>query len=104
MRKKFKILVRGKNYLLQQLDVDELAGKCGFYTTVFVEAWNPEEAEAIAVDILKNDSKLLDACKNSKSDPPNISIESIDEIASFKGCSPPRTGLVFYPEEGQSKA
>jgi len=99
MKKKFKILVRGKNYLLQQLDVAEGPRKHGFYTIVFVEAWNAEEAEAIAVNILKNDSKLLDTCKNIESDPPNISIESADEISSFENCLLPRTGLILYVEE-----
>ena len=99
VRKKFKILVRGNNYLFQQLDVADGPRKHGFYKTVFVEAGNSEEAEAVAVDILKNDSKLLEACKNGKADPPNISIESTDEILSFENCLLPRTALVLYVEE-----
>ena len=91
--------MRGKNYLLQRLDGDKDTRKHGFYTIVFVEAWNSEEAEAIAVDILKNDSKLLDSCQNIKSDPPTILIESTDEIASFENCLLPRTGLILYVEE-----
>ena len=78
---------------------DEGARKYGFYTTVFVEARNQEEAEALAVDLLKKDSRILDACQNSDSDKPTLLIESTDEIASFEDCTLPRTGLTLFPEE-----
>jgi hypothetical protein len=97
MAKKFKIFVKGKNYLLQQQG--EAARKHGFYTTVFVEARNPEEAEALALDLLRTDSKILDACQNGDSDKPIFEVESTDEIASFENCKLPRNGLILFPEE-----
>lgn len=100
MRKKFKVLIHGKNYLIQ---LDGSTRKHDFYTTVFVEARNPEEAESIAVDMLEKDPKLLNMCENNESDRPSLSVESTDEIASFKNCTIPRTGLVLYSEAGNSK-
>jgi len=97
MAKKFKIFVRGRNYLLNQQG--EAARKFGFYVTVFTEARNQEEAEALAVDLLKNDSKLTTVSQNSESDPPSLSIESTAEIVTFDGCTIPRTGLALFAEE-----
>jgi hypothetical protein len=98
MAKKFKIFVRGNNYLLQQQG-ESVVRKYGFYTTAFVEARNQEEAEALAMDSLKNDSKILDACQNGDSNEPSLVIESTDEITSFENCTLPHTGLILFPEE-----
>jgi hypothetical protein len=94
--KKFKVFIRGRNYLLHFQNAE--VGKYGFYTTVFVEAFNSDEAKAMALRLLKGDSKLLEICKNSESDVPILSAESADEITSFEGCSIPRTGLAFFSE------
>jgi hypothetical protein len=94
--KKFKVFIKGKNYLLRELG--KLPRKCGFYTTVFVEAVNAEHAEAVAIELLKNDSKLNCACENDVSDPPVIKAESVDKIESFDECTFPRTGLALFEE------
>jgi hypothetical protein len=94
--KKFKVLIEGNNYLLRE--IGKLPRKYGFYTTAFVEAVNAGQAEAIAVELLKNDSKLKNACENVVSDPPAIRIESIDEVESFAGCDLPRVGLALFEE------
>jgi hypothetical protein len=96
--KKFKVFVRGSNCLMRE--PGKLPRKCGFYTTVFVEAINAEQAEAIAVELLKDDSKLNRACENNVSDPSVIKVESVDEIESFDGCRLPRMGLALF-EEGK---
>jgi hypothetical protein len=44
--KKFKVKLHGKNFFL---NLDGEPKKLGFYTTRFVKAANPEEAEKIAV-------------------------------------------------------
>ena len=95
--KKFKVFVRGNNYLLR--GIGKLPGKYGFYTTAFVETVNAEHAEAITVELLKNDSKLNKALENDASDSPVINVESVDEIESFDGCRLPRLGLAFFKEE-----
>lgn len=99
MRKKFKILIHGKNNLI---NLDESRRKHGFYTTVFVEARNSEEAESVAVEILKKDSKLLNMAMNGESDLPTLCVESTDEIASFENYTIPRAGLILYAEESKA--
>ena len=94
--KKFKVLVTGNNCLIREDEKPPC--KFGFYTIVFVEAPNAEHAEAIAIELLRNDPKLRKACENDTSDPPAIEVESIDEIASFNGCKLPHTGLVLFEE------
>jgi len=94
--KKFKIFIRGINCLIRE--DEKPPRKFGFYTTAFVEAPNAEQAEAIAVELLRNDPKLSKACENDASDPPVIKVESIDEIASFDGCKLPRMGLALFEE------
>jgi hypothetical protein len=93
---KFKVLVTGKNCLIR-MD-EEPPRKFGFYTTAFVEAPNAEHAEAVAIELLRSDPKLRNACENDASDPPVIRAEFIDEIASFDGCKLPRTGLALFEE------
>lgn len=43
--KKYKVLVRGENFLF---NVDGKPGKLGFYTTRFVEAKNEDDAKEVA--------------------------------------------------------
>ena len=94
--KMFKVLIKGNNYLIR---VDgKPPRKFGFYTTAFVEAPNAEQAEAIAIELLRHDPKLSKACENDTSDPPIIRAEFIDETASFDGCKLPRTGLALFEE------
>jgi hypothetical protein len=94
--KKFKVLVTGNNCFIRE--DEKPPRKYGFYTTAFVEVPNAEQAEAIAIELLRNDPKLRNACENDASDPPVIRVESIDEIASFDGCKLPRTGLALFEE------
>jgi len=94
--KKFKVFVNGKNCLISVENGSPI--KHGFYTTVFVEAANAEQAESAAVNLLKNDSQLRDALENENTDPPRVFIESIEEIHSFEGCKLPRVGLAWFVE------
>ena len=73
----------------------------GFYTTRFVEAESPKEAENLSVELIKNDSKLKDTVLNDRSDPPKIYLESIDELESFGGNSVPGDGYIFYPDKDE---
>lgn len=70
--------------------------KHGFYTTRFVEASNPEEAELKAINLVKNDSHLKDAVQNDKSDSPMIFLEALYELESFEETIMPGSGYTFY--------
>ena len=94
--KKYKVFVRGENFLMK---FDGINQKFGFYTTRFVEAENEADAENKAMDMLRNDPKLVKSVLNEKLDSPMMYAEEIEELKSFKGHPINGTGLVFYPEE-----
>ncbi len=96
--KKYKVLVRGDNFLL---NLDGKNQKLGFYTTRFVEAQNEEDAEERAIVLLRDDSKLRSGVLNEQSDSPVMFAEEIVELKSFDGLKTPGTGFTFYPKENE---
>lgn len=94
--KKFRVLVRGENFLI---NVDGVEQKHGFYTTRYIEAQDEEAAEYAVMDILRGDPKLAKGVLNDKSDPPMMYAEELEEIESFAGLPSPKTGFAFYPDE-----
>src|SRR5262249_24035175 len=99
--KKYKVFLNGRNFLME---ADGQPKKMGFYTTRFVEAETPENAENIAVELVRNDAELRKAVKNEKPDPPTIYAEEIALLQSFEGILVPGTGYTFYEEECEGKA
>jgi hypothetical protein len=93
--KKYKILVRGQNFLLK---LDGKAEKFGFYTTRFVEAQNENQAEDVAISRLRADPTLGDGVLNQQSDAPMLFVEEITELDSFDGLNMAGTGFSFYSE------
>lgn len=93
--KKYKVLVRGQNFLL---DLNGQVEKVGFYTTRFVEAENEGQAEDNAISMLRADSKLCDVVLNPQSDTPMLFVEEITQLDSFEGVGVPGAGFTFYRE------
>ncbi len=81
------------------MKVDRQPKRMGFYTTRFVEADLPDEGETLAVQLIREDSKLRKIVHNKKSDPPMIYLEGIALLKSFKGIKLPGTGYMFYEEK-----
>lgn len=94
--KKYRVLVRGENFLMHLQTVDR---KVGFYTTQFVEAEDPEQAEFAAMDALRAHPSLSGKVLNDRSDPPMIYADEIEELKSFDGYPAPGTGLAFFESE-----
>jgi hypothetical protein len=92
---KYKVFVRGENFLLNR---NGIAEKFGFYSTRFVEANNEEHAEETAIATLRDEPTLRDAVLNEKSDPPMMYVEDISQLDSFEDLNIPGTGFSFYPE------
>ena len=90
-------MLEGKNFLLT---LEGGTHKYGFYTTRYIEANNPEDAELSAVQAIRDDSDFTSTVKNEESDPPMIYIESLDELSTFEGVELPSTGYTFYPDDG----
>ena len=94
--KKFRVLVRGENFLI---NVDDVEKKRGFYTVRFIEAQDEEAAEYAVMDMLRDDPKLTKGVLNDKSDSPMMYAEEVEEIDSFEGFPLQATGFVFYPDK-----
>lgn len=96
--KKYKVLVRGEHFLINRDGKDKMLG---FYTTVFVEAKDDEQADERAIDLLRNDQEFRVSVLNEHSDPPMMFVEEVEELTSFEDLHLPRTGFSFFPEENQ---
>lgn len=90
--KKYRVFVRGENFLM---NVDSVNQMLGFYTTRFVEAEDEQAAEYAVMDSLRSDPKLVGSVLNEDTDPPMMFAEEIEELESFKGFPAPGTGSPF---------
>ncbi len=91
---KFKVMLRGQNFLIMS---DGQLQRLGFYTTRFVEAKDPKEAEMRAVQLVREDEKLKGCVKNERPNPPMLFLEEIEQVSRF-----PRNrgkGYTFYPDD-----
>ena len=93
---KYRVTVHGQNLLT---DVEGVRQRLGFYTNVFVEAFTPADAEARAIELVREDAHLHESALNAEDDPLRFSADEVAEIETFDGVRLPRTGLAFYPEE-----
>jgi hypothetical protein len=93
--KKYKVFVRGQNFLL---NLDGNTEKLGFYATRFVEAQNENQAEEKAISTIRAGPTLRDGVLNRQSDAPMLFVEEITELDSFDGVDMPGTGFSFYSE------
>ena len=96
--KKYKVLIRGENFLINLEGEDQ---KFGFCTTAFIEAQDEEQAEQRAISLLRDDKEFRQSVLNVQSDAPMMFVDEIDELESFEGLNLPRTGLSFFPEENK---
>jgi len=77
------------------MEADGQPKQMGFYTTRFVEADTSENAENLAVQLIREETTLRQAAINEKSDPPIIYAEDIELLETFEGGSMPGTGYTF---------
>ena len=99
--KKYKVFLTGRNFWME---ANGQPKQMGFYTTRFVNADTPENAENLAVQLIREDSKLREAVINERSDPPTIYAEDIELLQTFEGIKVPGTGYTFYEEESEGNA
>ena len=95
--KRFEVKLHGKNFLL---NLDGELKKFGFYATKFVKAENPQEAEKIAIILIRQNPNLRDSVFNEKADRPTINLEEIKEVNFLKFFArKSKTDFTFYPED-----
>jgi hypothetical protein len=97
---KFKVALRGQNFLLRDAGSRRTRG---FYTTRFVEADTPEQSELIAVQLIQDDQDVIGITVNPRDDSPMIFVDEIVEIPSFDGYLVPGAGYSWFPE-GEDEA
>jgi hypothetical protein len=93
---KYRVIVHGRNLLTE---VDGVRQRLGFYTNVFIEAFTSADAEARAIELVREDVHLQDMTLNTEGDALNLSADEVQEIESFDGVRLPRTGLSLYEEK-----
>src|SRR5688572_14762202 len=98
---KYKVFINGRNFWMEANGQSKLMG---FYTTRFVEADTPENAENLAVDLVRTDAELRKAITNEKSNPPMIYAKDIELLQTSEGVRLPGAGYTFYEEESEESA
>jgi hypothetical protein len=92
---KYRVLIHGQNLLTE---IESIRKRVGFYTDVFVEAFASSDAEARALDVIREDAQLRGIALNAADDSLRLLVEEVHEIESFDGVRLPRTGLALYEE------
>lgn len=64
------------------------------------QASDPNEAEKLAVDLVRKSSELKESTLNQKEDPPMIYLEAIAKVGLWEFLKRnPGGGFTFYPED-----
>ena len=93
----YRVHLHGKNLLIE---MDGVIKKHGFYTHRDVTAEDAEDAESVAVQMLREHQSLGQWVKNPVNDPPIVDMEDLAEIEEL---SPTQPGLIWYPEESANR-
>src|SRR5713226_7722507 len=89
----YRVIVNGRNFWLRY----DTGPKClGFFATRFVQAASEIEAENAAVELIKQDPKLVGIVLNGSADSPMIYVEDIEEVEA-KEVPEVAPGFSFYP-------
>jgi hypothetical protein len=91
---KYKVFIDGDNF---DILLDGKVGKHGFFTTRFVEAKGSKEAEALAINLIRDELKSI--VLNDRSDPPTLYVEENYEVDDFGDNLVPGTGFTWFKSE-----
>nr|WP_136249522.1 hypothetical protein [Ningiella ruwaisensis] len=93
----YQLLLEGRNF---GFIFNEKIVKGGFYTTRWVKANSPEEAEEKAVELIKNDHSLKHMLVQSIDTKPMIFLEEISTVSWFTYFrKSPGNGYTLYDEQ-----
>jgi hypothetical protein len=87
----FRCSICGENFPGQLLGQDDLVG---FYTTRYVDADTPEQAEHLALELLRDDPSL-ELAPEHRTPNAKVYFERIDEIPANEQ-QEPNAGFVFF--------
>ena len=77
----YRVQVGGLNYYLE---MENQVQRCGFYTTVWVEADDSDSAQLIALEQVENRSELKAISRNAESDPPSLRVDDLSALESYE--------------------
>lgn len=97
----FRVLIHGQNFIIE---VDGETKPMGFFTTRFVEATDHDQAEELAVQMLRDLESLRSLVKNPEDDRPEMVIEETEELKSLEGISEREPGLAWYDPADDEEA
>ena len=90
---KYIVIVHGQNLLTE---IDGVRNRYGFFTNVFIEAFNQADAQSRALEFIREDAHVRNVTLNTEGDPLCLSAEEVKEVESFDDARVPRTGLGLY--------
>jgi hypothetical protein len=92
--KLFRCFIEGANFPLK---LEGQTALLGFFTTRFVRAETPEQAELLALEMLRADPQL-DVPPSRRTKDTRVYFEKIEEIDSIPDdVTEPGTGYAFFP-------
>ena len=97
---RYRVRIEGRNFLLR-LTGEAPTAKSGFFVTRDVDGTSFEDAEANAIELIRDDEHIKSITLNPTSDPPMVYIDSIREL---KADEEPinNSGYVFYSGDDES--
>jgi hypothetical protein len=99
----FKVIVYGRNFKLAWRERRKRVVRLtGFYTTRFVSASNPREAEYEAMAVIRADDALRTNIRNSRTNLPIMVAVEIEEVSAFP-VAPPGGGYTFFTGRGAGR-
>lgn len=93
MINKYRVLLNGRNFLLEMGD---RVASHGLYITRFVEANTPDEAELKAVNSIRKREDIKPMLRNALDASPMLFAEEIEEIETFEGMENLEQGIAWY--------
>jgi hypothetical protein len=95
----YQVMIRGENFFIRgESGVERL----GFYTTRYIEAPSPSDAERCAVDHIRGDARLRSAVLNTQDAPPEIFIEECVEVDPDTVPDAHAGGFTFFPGDADA--
>jgi len=97
---RYRVRIEGRNFVLQ-MEGESPGYRSGFFVTRDVDGASPDEAEANAIHLIRDDDHIKSITLNPKSDPPMLYIDSIRELKVDEE-SLNNSGYVFYTGDEES--
>lgn len=93
----YSVMIQGRNFLVRTPDGPR---HLGFYHNEFIAADGPAEAEALAIEAVRQIQKLKEITINNANDAPVLEVVELREI-DVSRTPDKQQGFVFYPESQQ---